>query len=830
MAFNPPSAEQVETIMMLTGLDRAVVITALNSKNNDVEAVTNEYFDSPDKFTQKYAWDESVFSSNREGDTNSAPNNTAPPSFVIHPADDNQILYGSEPNSFYAAGAPSRPPSRATTRSPLSRVIDLTAAEYTTNAPSNRQEEEAQLQRAINESLSASGVQSPQGLPAPPPLPQQSGITGGDAVLFGPANRPDYDPNEWAMVRLQNRDPDPEAALRARAPTAPVFLRCRITDWGFHRLGAVLVILHAIPAARNALLQVGSTPEYGYGSNQEWWKGEPILPPAQQAAKEAAQGNYYAVNSYPPWTDELHRLIAFLDSTDRTYGTADILADAKYTEKSLPGDSEQDFFRSYQDAYDAVQEPGSTSSALIMTAEVMPILDNAPVSTSRFVLLDADCPKETLTKTSNLYSIWDLLFYMQIGTPNEDLEAARMALITEASDVITFRFGGSGSVREPFLPKPIEVPETFYIDRYMAVHKQQVLEIQMKMSEVSAALQQNAEKEAALTRHVQSNNKIWDRRVMIKAAIRRCQARITQVKNAAFWRDHTEAHDNGGEDYYLPEHSGEPKLWPQEAKVVAHYETKIQQLEESLAYIDRVMNVVILPERQALQEAYANLCSLLTGPSDDPKWNATHKYTLRGVVSDQNTVFVRRREPVLMEMDETSSPTDQWWKISCLPDENNVVLSGITTYDVVMREACGTGCKPILIFATDKALDEDPVPLSDALKTFVKFDNRHFKQELSQAEQQQSSPKRLKTSVSLDSLATNHMENGVPRVGVETTERLARVSLDSSSPKSPEMQERPRAPLIARPGAAHPISLVHDEGNGAEYGPMDSTRNESGMI
>ena len=49
MAFNGPSAEQIETIMMLTGLDRPVVMTALHSKNNDVEAVTNEYFDSPEK-------------------------------------------------------------------------------------------------------------------------------------------------------------------------------------------------------------------------------------------------------------------------------------------------------------------------------------------------------------------------------------------------------------------------------------------------------------------------------------------------------------------------------------------------------------------------------------------------------------------------------------------------------------------------------------------------------------------------------------------------------------------------------------------------------------
>lgn len=91
-----------------------------------------------------------------------------------------------------------------------------------------------------------------------------------------------------------------------------------------------------------------------------------------------------------------------------------------------------------------------------------------------------------------------------------------------------------------------------------------------------------------------------------------------------------------------------------------------------------------------------------------------------------------------------------------------------------MQEACGAGCLPILVYATDKALQQEKLPLSDALKSFVKFDNRHFKQELSQSDRHGHSPekkrsavlgtdsqsKRLQRSSSIDSMATNQASAG----------------------------------------------------------------------
>ena len=91
-------------------------------------------------------------------------------------------------------------------------------------------------------------------------------------------------------------------------------------------------------------------------------------------------------------------------------------------------------------------------------------------------------------------------------------------------------------------------------------------------------------------------------------------------------------------------------------------------------------------------------------------------------------------------------------------------------YETVMREACGVGCHPIAVFATEKAMETEILPLSDALNTFVRLDNRHFKQELSQSSRighkrsaglgDGSQSKRLQRSVSLDSMATNHASVG----------------------------------------------------------------------
>ncbi|GAB1314402.1 Ubiquitin interaction domain-containing protein [Madurella fahalii] len=754
MSFAEKEA-QVDMVMAIIDADRAMITHALQANNFNADTVVGEYYDSADKFRQKYGWDESAFSSNREGEDNSAGAN-AGPSFVIHPADDSQVIYGTEPNTFYGAGAPSRPPSRTNNRSPMSRLVDITASEFRTDTPSNRQEEEAQLQQALAESLQGSGIQSPQ----------MSGVTsnGDTSVYFGPANRPDYDPDEWAMVRLKNDWKDPEPSLRMRKPGMPVFLRCPADSWEKHRIGALLMIFHEIPAARNALLQSGEPPAYGYGNNNNWWKGEAILPPGS----EDEEGGW---GPQPHWSDELHRLMAFLEASERSYGTAELLSRARHPGTLQTNDPEKDFFQSFFDQQLAMGARGN-AEVLDSIVEVVTLNDPIPQGGDHFGLLDLQLTQDA-DSFESLYSALDNIFLADLRQAMENMGLARMAWVISASDVLTFRFQGDDGLR-----KPINIPETFYIDRYLKANSEQMLELQRDMMAVIGAHDRSAVKEESLIRWVNpQTRKIYDRRVLSKAAIRHCQEKIRKIKDRASWRGHEQT-PAGSEEYYLPEHRGEPSLQPDEAEVVEYYEAKIRELEEKLSATEHVMNSSVLRERQVAQELTRKLEMLLTVPSTCERWNPTHKYTLRGVVKDPDTVFLRVHEPppeqeLISISDDLVPGENWWWKISC-PTEGHAVEHTVVSYDAVVQEACGIGCLPILVYATDKALQQEKVPLSDALKSFVKFDNRHFKQELSQSDRHSHSPekkrsavlgtdsqsKRLQRSSSIDSMATNQASAG----------------------------------------------------------------------
>ncbi len=469
----------------------------------------------------------------------------------------------------------------------MTRLVDATAGEYNTDAPSNRQEEEDHLMRAINESLTASGVKSLPSFPLPPrPQPQQSGITNnGDpsSVYFGPANREDYDPNQWAMVPVSSHDKDPDPSLRVRQPGAPVLLRCRHDiNWKKHRIGALLMIYQQIPAARNALLQCGEPPAYGYGNKSDWWQGQPMPVPGQPDTG-------WTDDSSLSWSDELHRLMAFLEATERAYGTADVLARAKHPRTGETGESERDFF---QNLFESRRRGLTVEHNDVFTSpvEVLDIDEVRVQGEDSFAILDLQCGKdEDGLSCQNIYSAMDRVFLADSKVAREDLNAARMAWITQPSEIFTCRIQADDG-----LASPIDLPETFYLDRYLKFHRQQLVQLQLDYVKLSKYYVANAEKEAQLVNWVNpQTNKPYDRRVIVKAGVERCQDKIRRIKNRAFWRKHEQAPPEAEEQYYLPDHVGEPDLLPDEAAVVAHYEAKIRELETDLAEKDRIMKGMI---------------------------------------------------------------------------------------------------------------------------------------------------------------------------------------------------------------------------------------------
>lgn len=78
----------------------------------------------------------------------------------------------------------------------------------------------------------------------------------------------------------------------------------------------------------------------------------------------------------------------------------------------------------------------------------------------------------------------------------------------------------------------------------------------------------------------------------------------------------------------------------------------------------------------ALLEAHKDT---LTGPSDKPRENATHMYTLRGVITSPDIVYVcRRAEPDLIEIDGEPQSADQWWRLAYIADDADPIKAEVS--------------------------------------------------------------------------------------------------------------------------------------------------------
>jgi hypothetical protein len=183
-------------------------------------------------------------------------------------------------------------------------------------APMNN--EDRDMQEAINLSL---GKPAMNGL-----SPQETGIIGegGNRVTFGPATKDNYETGQWAMTTVKANAHEiflnAEPKDRHRNKTVPAFIK---PSNSANDLAPLITILHSIPLARTALLfQQESLPHYGH--NESWWDGSSIEMP-KIIVSEADHGS-----AVPPREEdvlhEAQRLMAFLDLTERSYGSAESLA------------------------------------------------------------------------------------------------------------------------------------------------------------------------------------------------------------------------------------------------------------------------------------------------------------------------------------------------------------------------------------------------------------------------------------------------------------------------------------------------------------------------
>ncbi|KAM3081481.1 hypothetical protein ACMFMG_004939 [Clarireedia jacksonii] len=465
MAAQPTEQDVRGFLEMVGSMDRSEVIQRLKGNNNNVQQAVNEYFDDMETGnTNRYRWDESLFS----GDSSHGI------AFNVQGPDDPGPY-----NRF--DGAPSRPPSRTSNnKSPLSKVADLTTDQDPSNVFTNYSDNgDKELQQALAASMADAGLP-----------PQQTGVIGTDQVHFGPATRTEYEHGRWDLVPISSvqeilLDPEPADRQRDAVNQVPAFLKPSVED---HRLGALLTIYHSIPMAKEIFMNRLSQETY-YPHEPEWWTGKPISKPICSGREDQ-----YLVDEDRRFGQELQRVMAFLDRTDRSYGSADVIANLPFLAEQAEFAVESKFFLAWHNYM------GSHGSLKHLFSTGVPGVDNEQTQDPKtFAILDLQLPnKDSLCGT--LYDVADETLWHA-----RDFKLSNSSYLEHIGDIISFRLEGANKWEDQ---KPVHIPLVWYPDRYLESARKEALDMRIKKAAVEERMKRITERENFLTYYTDKNGKI----------------------------------------------------------------------------------------------------------------------------------------------------------------------------------------------------------------------------------------------------------------------------------------------------------------------------------
>ncbi|KAM0291650.1 hypothetical protein ACHAO9_003777 [Fusarium lateritium] len=747
MASSDPLDEAAAQIIEVLNIDRHdhdMIVQALKMNHGNAETVMDQYFENQDGFRTKYQklWDDSMFNADRDG-----VNNNAGISFHVESSDHDVIQGVTPPPDSRSFGAPSRPPSRSNNRSPLGMMVDWTAAHVPgiarthsaehvltrpyAGVPNSQAEEDDDMQRAIRESAQEAGITMPQ---------HESGITGpsepAPVNAFGPAKRETYDESSWAMVPTgPSKESSPNEVLpskRKRVPGAPVMLVNSGIQSGHHHLGGLLTIIHEIPIARNALLGIG-TPATTYGHSNDWWRGQEILSPEVLAKMaQTTTWDHGEHKSDSAFDEEIHRLMAFLDSTERAYGSVSVLADL--LAHPYGTGMEKQF-------YETLGRKHSESIRPILQVAALAMFHGDDLEEdAKFGLLEMDHSRNDYRFIKTLYESLDHVMWGDTLGWDKIHEGSKMAFFREMGEVFVLNTAGDGP------EDSIEIPQELYPEKYLMSRKDEARRIQRGWCQTKEEMTRISDEKEQLYRLKEAwdSGKIDDKRVLLKKTADQWGEYKSYLESFARFRT---LESSGFDTNKYPDYRTAPpdvddithKLHGTVVDVTDYSEKLLADLETRMQGLDAELEQIMAKQRA--------LGRLLTVPDkpDRPKPMTCKKYLLRGVVTNPGIVYVCQREEAdLIEFDGEGSK-DQWWKLSFTPNGDQAVHAEKMEIEDVLKGMWKETKKPLLVYATEEALETPKARLSSPLERFVKAENKAFRQELSQEDSTAEEAKRAPT-------------------------------------------------------------------------------------
>lgn len=353
----------------------------------------------------------------------------------------------------------------------MDMLIELCMTAGSTNAGAGlslAEREEQELQRAVAMSLN-------QDLGK-----QETGVTSTGAASqaqFGKATRDHYDEGAWAMTLFNETSqevilsPDPED--RKKVGEEPAFIR-PTTDNLY--LGGFLTILHQIPLAREALL-LRNKLLFDYGHDAQWWNGQTINLPKIVTVNDNSEDN--------DWEDIVHetqRIMAFLDSTQRAFGSSDALAGLRQMH-AVSSDSEEIVAR-FLEAWHASAiraDPDNPLATAFMSHAYKkspfdyPEDGDEPVSKELFVFE----PVVEQAHGQTLYDVLDSAIWSD--HPGEPLDDVWLEHVGEILVMKLDSYENAKSV-------DVKIPATFYPDRYLSSCQDVAREMRTKKLQVQQSV------------------------------------------------------------------------------------------------------------------------------------------------------------------------------------------------------------------------------------------------------------------------------------------------------------------------------------------------------
>ncbi|KAF1837881.1 hypothetical protein BDW02DRAFT_565609 [Decorospora gaudefroyi] len=669
-ASTEPTQSDLDTMLELTSahLDWNEAKLLLASHNNDVGAALNRFLDSQDTGTiaalkthlnSQAKWDETGFQGAMYG-----ADEVTVPTFNI----DYAPGYDNYPHSTVNSAAPSRPPSVASHRSAAS---------------TQAQAGDAPIQSIEN---------------------QDSGVAGSNPN-FRPATGT-YDASEWALVSTAATEiiADPIPGQRKREEGEPAIIK---PYSNFNYLPNLIPILHSIPLFRNALLCPGIQ-QKDYWMGDDWWRGSPTEQVARIFDNAVGRSETLGLDIIY----EAQRLMAFLDNTDRIYGSVGALIESeawKDAQSTLddPDDDLLNFLVSWGFAFQR-QVPDANLDGVIRSTV------NVSGSIQESFVLDTTVTRHQSRPELSLYDVLDDALFSS---------AAGSAHLRDTSRVLILRLTSSN---QAVADLGCRIPATLYVDRYLEENKPVIEGMYRDIEQHEEQLRLIQRQAERLRYH--TPKKAGSRRVETLQLLRTSLAAYEPTVPAGSPED--AAVLSQLQELYQ---SIESKLatleeWTRQvqmtiAGITGRFKPRLDDGADNAG--DTAMKTIETGTENSAENS-ENLVHIDYPEGQTPEDAMKHPYYLHGVATRRDVVYVLHPD---IKSDVPGAT--QWWRMQYDTESSNPIIrrDRLSLEEVIERATTEAG-SALLVYAHKDALAVEPTLLPKPLEEFVKRDNLNFLEEL----------------------------------------------------------------------------------------------------